>query len=430
MSNASTDTLPSQSSSLLRRSTTVVRVNDERFNVPSPQRKIIIRQLKKALLDQDVPVPFWAVVQLCDLDKLEYIVQLAHFSLRIMDIMADLSCGLPFKWTSTCKPQQVARYAARERDGFKCVITGTRKIFQTVSIFPAGAITSRLQDDPCAPTIWRFVDMFWGQKKTQRWRRAVFNNPTQPESPVNDCTNLICLRRDLRSAWSNGLFALRPHRINDDKTEMEIEFYWQPKPDHKLFDAVDLSKEPISTKNVYSVDRLVVVVGERGDPSYLPIESGYRFKMTTDDPVARPLPDFDLLDMQWHFTRLIALSAAASVFEDDYDDDDDRSSVTTQSPQPSNPAKEDVQTWVESSFSSDSIPDPDPDFDYVEDINASMIGPLPGSDTNQLRSVSQSSRDSERSAGSEGLESAESSTSMMDVVAGTGHLSIGFKGDS
>ncbi|KAJ5451459.1 hypothetical protein N7491_000641 [Penicillium cf. griseofulvum] len=403
-------------------------------------RKIIIRRLKKALLEQAVPAPFWAVVQLCDLDKLENIVQIAHFSLKIMDILADLSCGLPFKWTVKPSPSQLdaafpmptppptfsqpqraspaAIYAARERDGQKCVITGTRKVFQTAPIFPSGLITSRLQDDPSSPTIWRFVDMFWGQSTTQRWRRAVFNNPIQPQSPVNDCSNLICLRRDIRSAWTSGLFALRPAWISEDMTEMEIEFFWQPRPDHGLYDAVDLAKLPQSTKNVSTVDKLVLSVGVRGDPSYRDIESGHRFRMTTDDPIERPLPNFDLLDMQWQFNRLISLSAAATLYDDD--EEDDNASVTTQSNQDSNSAdEEDVLAWVKSSYSSDS--DSPPETDFVEDINASMIGPLPGSDTNLPRTVSQNSSSSESSAGSD-----SESSSLVDVISGTGHLALKF----
>ncbi|KAJ5836865.1 hypothetical protein N7447_002891 [Penicillium robsamsonii] len=456
MSNASTPTLPS-SSSELDRSPTVVRVNDENFNIPSTQRKIMIRRLKKALLEQEVPTPFWAVVQLCDLEKLEYIVQIAYFSLKMMDILADLACALPFKWTVKPSPSQldsalppftfglptniapVAIYAARERDGHKCVLTGTRKVYQTTQIFPAGLASSRLHDDPASPTIWRFVDMFWGKTTVQRWRRAVFNNPIAPQSPVNDCSNLICLRRDIRSAWTSGLFALRPVWISKDMTEMELEFYWQPKQNHGLYDVVDLAKLPVSTKKVNSVDKLVVAVGVRGQPSYRVIESGYRFRMTTDDPDLRPLPSFDLLDMQWHFNRLISLSAAATLFDEDDEEYDDSSSMTTQSqmttqpqPSPKQPSEleneDDVLAWVNSSFSSDSPPESE----FVEDISASMIGPLPGSDINRPRNVSQTSTTSARSArsasseGSAGSAGSGSSSSLMDVISGTGHLSIDF----
>ncbi|CAG8237497.1 unnamed protein product [Penicillium nalgiovense] len=448
MSNASASTVPYGSSSELGRSSTVVRVNDERFNIQSPQRKILIRQFKKAVLEQEIPTPLWAIIQLCDLEKLEYMAQLARFSLKIIDPFAELICALPFKWSVTPSPSQqrgaafwsptfsprrrappVAIYAARERDGYECVITGTRKIYQTTPIFPASAINAFLQNSPGTPNIWAFADVFWGTSTTSRWKKAFFNDPTNPDSPVNDCSNLICLRRDLRTAWSSGLFALRPAWISDDMTAMEIEFYWQPKPDHKLFDTVDVAKQPPSTKNLSSVDQLIVAVGNRGEPSYRAIESGYRFRMTTDDPIIRPLPSFDLLDMQWHFTRLTALCAATSFFDEDEDEDEDDagSDKTTQPDQPlsSNPPDDDILDWVRSSSLSS---DDEPESDFVEDIDASMVGPLPGPDTNRSRAVNESSKSPENSADSAASAASESTedTEVVDVISGTGRLSLDF----
>lgn len=43
--------------------------------------------------------------------------------------------------------------------------------------------------------------------------------------------------------------------------------------------------------------------------------------MTTDDPVPRPLPDFNILEMQWFLQRTSALARAAEVY-DGYDSDD------------------------------------------------------------------------------------------------------------
>ncbi|KAJ5795118.1 hypothetical protein N7457_001717 [Penicillium paradoxum] len=435
------DILPSVGSpaGIRRRPSTVIRVNDERFNIQSAQRRIVLRQLKKALLGQEVPAPLWAVLQLCDLEKIEYLVKLAHLSLKIMDPIADITCTLPFKWTKKAPGIQngslssggsslnrrrgaspISRYAARERDGYKCVITGTRKVYETAQILPVTTDTSRLQDDPDMPSIWRFVDVFWGPKTAERWRKAAFNNPADPNLAVNDCSNLICLRRDLRSAWSNGLFALRPAWVADDQTEMELEFYWQPRASHKVFDMVDLAKEPQSTKNVNTVDRLIVVVGERGDPTYRPIESGFRFKLTTDDPVVRPLPSFDLLDMQWHFARLVALSAAANLFDDNEEEaevSDDKKTKLSLTKQPVFTPDDDILAWVHSSFSTD------PSLD--ESSNELMIGPLPGSEADRSRSVSKGSKCSPYSSGPVG---SEESDSVIDVITGTGQLSIDFLG--
>jgi hypothetical protein len=47
------------------------------------------------------------------------------------------------------------------------------------------------------------------------------------------------------------------------------------------------------------------------DGSCRGIESGDIFTFTTDDPVIRPLPSWELLDMQWVLQRLTAMSGGA-----------------------------------------------------------------------------------------------------------------------
>jgi hypothetical protein len=53
------------------------------------------------------------------------------------------------------------------------------------------------------------------------------------------------------------------------------------------------------------------------------IQSGDIFTLTTDDPEGRPLPSWELLDMQWILQRITAMSGAAGPPEFDDDDDDD-----------------------------------------------------------------------------------------------------------
>jgi hypothetical protein len=36
-----------------------------------------------------------------------------------------------------------------------------------------------------------------------------------------------------------------------------------------------------------------------------------------------PLPSFQLLDMQWHLNRIIAMCGASEIYDSDNDDDDD-----------------------------------------------------------------------------------------------------------
>jgi hypothetical protein len=435
-------------------------LSQEEFNHQSPQRKIVLRQLKEALLGQEVPAPFWAVVQLCDLTKLEYLVQLARLSLKIMDIVADLTCSLPYKWTQkpspfrdgsvstfTTNPQTTngrsiarwrpispkSKYDARQRDQYRCVITGARQVYHSTPIFPTVVSTSSLQDDVDFPSLWRFVDFFWGKNTAERWRKAVFSNRVDPHNPVNDCSNLICLQDDIRSAWSKGLLALRPFWKSDDDTELDIEFYWQPQNGHKPYDLIDVMKEPLSSKEAEAVEGLNVVVPHKDRPrskqkegdasvSLRPIKSGYRFRMTTDDPYARPLPNFDLLDMQWHFSRIVSFSNAAAIYQhDDHDDDYEEDDDDAKTARPDRPNRRleppDIVGWVEesSNLSSDyRVVDYIDDIDYIEDVDASLIGPMPGVERE---------REPTRSFGHRRASSG-SLSSLGDSVRAFGHLSL------
>jgi hypothetical protein len=51
------------------------------------------------------------------------------------------------------------------------------------------------------------------------------------------------------------------------------------------------------------------------------LRSGERFTLTTDDPIARPLPDAGLLELQWHIQRVVALSGAVGWKELEGDDE-------------------------------------------------------------------------------------------------------------
>jgi hypothetical protein len=59
------------------------------------------------------------------------------------------------------------------------------------------------------------------------------------------------------------------------------------------------------------------------DGSYRGIESGDIFTFTTDDPAIRPLPSWELLDMQWVLQRLTAMSGGAGTPDVDVYDDED-----------------------------------------------------------------------------------------------------------
>ena len=59
-----------------------------------------------------------------------------------------------------------------------------------------------------------------------------------------------------------------------------------------------------------------------------PVTSGTVLHLKTEDPVGRPLPDWDLLDMQWVLQQVTALSGGVEDYEDFFIDNGEPGSDT------------------------------------------------------------------------------------------------------
>ncbi|GLI75849.1 hypothetical protein PoHVEF18_004115 [Penicillium ochrochloron] len=114
--------------------------------------------------------------------------------------------------------------------------------------------------------------------------------------------------------WDSAICAFRPIRVNEEKTSMEIAFHWLPLPltDVNRAELVPTQKHP------YPDQRQGFGYSPREDgPMFLfhretgqEIPSGYIFTVTTSDPVARPLPSMELLELRWHLARIVATQGA------------------------------------------------------------------------------------------------------------------------
>jgi hypothetical protein len=122
--------------------------------------------------------------------------------------------------------------------------------------------------------------------------------------------------------WSAGRFALKPIDSTENpenKNELTIQLFWQPKYDYKQDDRIDLLKEPASSKGLKSNFLSYVRDGNANL-----IESGQLFKLTTTNPDTHPLPDREILHMQWVLQRLVSMSGAADWLKfGDRDNDSD-----------------------------------------------------------------------------------------------------------
>jgi hypothetical protein len=169
------------------------------------------------------------------------------------------------------------------------------------------------------PSFWDTLKMFWGEERTGKWHSAVFSTPSKTEI----VENVILLNCNLHKLWGNGEMALKPIELSADRKLLTLEVHWIRKragasPTSSAPPPVDLSEVPSLKVSPSDASRLFYYhnVSTRDR-----ITSGHKVFMTTDDPVERPLPSLELLEMQWVLQRLSAVSGAAEP-QDDWSDDD------------------------------------------------------------------------------------------------------------
>jgi hypothetical protein len=81
------------------------------------------------------------------------------------------------------------------------------------------------------------------------------------------------------------------------------------------------------------------------------VKSGQKFTLKTSDPIRLPLPSKELLELQWHLNRIVSMSAAAEVRDEEDDEDNGDGSVIMRQDLHSN-----VEAWIESSVPPASSP--------------------------------------------------------------------------
>jgi hypothetical protein len=179
-------------------------------------------------------------------------------------------------------------------------------------------------------SFWELLNIFWTRDRVAQWRKKIFPNPDHPDTGTESCFNLISLNTEAHWYWNLGCFALKPLEISDDEKKLTVQFFWQPQYSHRSKDPVDLLKEPLSSRDLRFTkkDGIGCFLTRRQDHrSHRGIESGDIYAFTTDDPAKRPLPSWELLEMQWFLQRLTTMSGGAGMPDlDVYDDDDDMDS--------------------------------------------------------------------------------------------------------
>ncbi|KAL4786494.1 hypothetical protein BJX76DRAFT_355042 [Aspergillus varians] len=315
------------------------------FNEPSFQRTRVLKKLEVILDDHEVPVSFWAFCQVANVDILEDLVhQFAAAPLLVL-VAIETCFVVPRVWaqkpqrlsgllsvssssTSSSLPRRSQRLAilTRERDGNVCVLTKTRPC-DVAHIFAHSLIRPKKQQttsDKCIPSMWSVLSMFWSEDQVERWKRTIFGDESNGLIGEDEVSNLLCLRPDLQRAWAQGYFGLRPVSLSGDETKMVLEVQWLPQYKHTYDATIPIVAQPLSSRNQDSVSSCYIVRESSGELEKL--VSGSIVTLRTADPTRLPLPSFALMEMTWHLSRVVSMSASGLIQELDLrlegDDDD------------------------------------------------------------------------------------------------------------
>ncbi len=169
------------------------------------------------------------------------------------------------------------------------------------------------EDDRGGPRhlFWKSLELFWPAEKIATWKAKLFPNSISNKGQ-DEVYNLISLRPDVHRMWGQGLFALKPVSESEDKTTLTVQFFWQTKISSS-FPKISLTVQPHSTKG------LEQTTGAQGGSIWLPnkdrnpIQSGDLFELKTDNPITKPLPSFELLELQWFLQRVQGMAGAAEI---------------------------------------------------------------------------------------------------------------------
>lgn len=215
------------------------------------------------------------------------------------------------------------RSNCKKRDGYLCAVSRMAEI-DAAHIYPWCGLGG--QNEERVVRFWDTLKMFWKAELVESWRSKLFVDANNPNRGTETVENMISLSALLHRYHSAARFALRPIQLSDDKTKLELEFHWLVVEGRKRQDEVNIMDEPLSSAGRLSAGRGYGPL-DRIDPNddtiRIPLVSGTRFTMSTDDPVQRPLPDTGLLTLQWNLQRVLAMSGAAEWTEEDFGNDDD-----------------------------------------------------------------------------------------------------------
>lgn len=177
-------------------------------------------------------------------------------------------------------------------------------MIEVAHIYPHHSMKQK-EEDKSAPrhAFWDVLGVFWSKEKIATWEAKLFPQGIS-EKGKEEVYNLISLAPTVHAIWGRGLFALKPVSKSADNKTLKVRFFWQEKQGH--FPKIDLTTTPISTKCLEQTAGVWLF-----DKNGKKIQSGDDFELQTDDPEQKPLPSFELLELQWFLHRIQGMAGAA-----------------------------------------------------------------------------------------------------------------------
>lgn len=165
--------------------------------------------------------------------------------------------------------------------------------------------------------IWDYLKIFWPAPEVDAWL-TFLHTPRQTEA----LENIITMDLMVHGVWDRCGFALQPVDLSDDGKVLTLKFYWLEQGEMTMFGhgytREKMIERPDFPDNLTRGPYELRFYDSLNDSW---VTSGMEIKMTTF--TAYPLPSFELLNLQWHLQRVIAMAGGADFLEPDLGDDSD-----------------------------------------------------------------------------------------------------------
>ena len=181
-----------------------------------------------------------------------------------------------------------------QRDKHSCILTNLGAV-HVAHIYPWCGFGET--NPGHVANFWKLLRVFWPEETVSSWRSKIFVDPLRPNEGTDTVKNTITLSAQAHRLHTRGAFALRPVRMRQDKTELELEFHWLARRERETMARMGLLDRPASTRGRNCAGPNQWLFRLNDDGSAVQLETGYRFTITTDDPEDRPLPDPELLEL-------------------------------------------------------------------------------------------------------------------------------------